>query len=116
MQLAVEEIAHVCHEANRAIQVLTGDPAPSPLWADAPAWQRDAAVAGVREAVAGADPELLHEAWCEAKRADGWVHGPVKNADAKTHPCLLPYAELPEAEQIKDRLFTAIVNTLRSQA
>jgi hypothetical protein len=114
MPFAVEEIARVCHEANRAVQTLLGDPAPSPAWDDAPDWQRESAVAGVREALVGADPAGLHEAWCAAKRANGWTYGPVKDPAARTHPCLVPYAELPEGERIKDRLFMAVVDALRS--
>jgi len=55
----------------------------------------------------------LHESWCDFKRADGWVFGEVKDAGAKTHPCLVPYAELPEEQKIKDHLFSAIVTALR---
>lgn len=114
MLLSSEDIARVCHEANRGIQAIAGDPAPSPEWDQAPTWQRESAIGGVRQALAGDDPQRLHESWCAAKRAEGWVYGPVKDAAAKTHPCLMPYAALPAAEQIKDRLFLAIVNALRS--
>jgi hypothetical protein len=102
------QIARVCHEANRALQVLQGDPAVSPAWDDAPDWQCASAADGVVQALAGATPEQLHESWCEFKRADGWTYGPVKDAGARTHPCLVPYAELPAAQ----RLFAAIVAAL----
>ncbi|MFG3710868.1 RyR domain-containing protein [Micromonospora sp. NPDC047730] len=115
MQLSAEDIARVCHEANRAIQALLQDPSPSPPWDDAPDWQRESAVAGVLEALNGAGPEELHEAWCEAKRAAGWSYGPVKDPEAMTHPCLVPYAELPEGERLKDRLFMAVVDALRGE-
>lgn len=116
MQLTVDDIARVCHEANRGVQLATADPAPSPPWDDAPEWQQQSAIDGVRQALAGDDPEQLHEAWCEAKRADGWTYGEVKDAAAKTHPCLVPYANLPAEQQVKDRLFLAVVHTLRSVA
>ncbi|MFD6638317.1 RyR domain-containing protein [Micromonospora chalcea] len=106
------EIARVCHEANRALQALALDPAPSPAWDEAPHWQRASAVDGVRQAQAGAVPEALHEAWCEFKRAEGWTYGPEKDADARTHPCLVPYADLPQAERRKDAVFAAIVAAL----
>jgi len=107
-----EQIARVCHEANRAVQIETGDPAVSPHWEDAPEWQRDSAIAGVAAARAGARPAALHESWMEQKRADGWVYGEVKDADAKTHPCMVPYPSLPEDQKAKDRLFSAIVQAL----
>jgi len=107
------DIAHVAHEANRAFQIELGDPAPSPHWEDAPDWQRESAVSGVQKALDGEGPEQLHQSWCDYKRADGWVYGPEKNADAKTHPCLVEYADLPEDQKIKDHLFAAIVRVLR---
>lgn len=107
-----DEIAQVCHEANRAMQAVQGDPAPSPPWAEAPAWQRESATAGVQTALTGARPAALHQAWCDQKSADGWRYGPVKDAIAKTHPCLVPYHELPPEQRAKDRLFAAIVKAL----
>jgi hypothetical protein len=108
----VEVIAHVCHEANRAWQLGTGDPVPSSAWEEAPLWQRESAVEGVRQAMAGAGPEALHEAWCQHKVAAGWRHGPVKDPVLKLHPCLVPYAELPQEQRAKDALFAAIVAAL----
>lgn len=107
-----ETIARVCHEANRAFQLETGDPQPSPSWDEAPGWQRLSALEGVEKALDGASPEELHEAWCEFKRAHGWQHGEVKDETAKTHPCLVPYEQLPEDQRIKDDLFEAIVTAL----
>lgn len=112
--MEIAAIARVCHEANRAIQLETGDPVISPPWDDAPQWQRDSAVNGVESALAGARPARLHELWCEEKYADGWVYGEVKDAEAKTHPCLVKYHELPASQKAKDRLFVSIVNALGS--
>lgn len=106
-------IARACHEANRALQIAFDDPAVSPSWEDAPEWQRDSAMHGVGAAINGATPEQLHDAWCEVKRRDGWIYGETKDADAKTHPCLVPYAELPAEQRLKDGLFHAIVNALK---
>ncbi|MEU3000187.1 RyR domain-containing protein [Streptomyces sp. NPDC006995] len=108
-----EEIAQVCHEANRAWQQITGDPVPSPAWDEAPAWQRDSAIDGVRHALNGATPAQLHQSWCDAKRADGWRHGAVKDEQARTHPCLVPYGDLPDEQLRKDSLFAAVVSALR---
>ena len=105
-------IARVCHEANRALQLLQADPAPSPAWDDAPEWQRESAAEGVEKAIDGATPEELHQSWVDFKVEDGWTFGATKDAGARTHPCLVPYAELPEEQRIKDRLFSAIVTAL----
>ncbi|MFD0468599.1 RyR domain-containing protein [Nonomuraea thailandensis] len=55
----------------------------------------------------------MHEAWCEHKRAEGWTYGPDKDPDAKTHPCLVPYDQLPVEQRVKDAVFHAIVGALR---
>lgn len=107
------DIAQVCHEANRAYQLAAGDPAPSPHWDAAPKRLRDSVVDGVNKALAGASPEQLHESWCDFKTADGWVYGPVKDELALTHPCLVPYDQLPHDQRTKDDLFQVIVTTLK---
>lgn len=110
--MALADIARVCHAANRALQQIDGDPSPSPPWEDAPDWQQLSTLDGVAQALAGATPEQLHERWCEVKRGAGWTYGPIKDADTRTHPCLLPYAELPADQRAKDTVFHAIVAAL----
>ncbi|WP_225623922.1 RyR domain-containing protein [Rhodococcus rhodochrous] len=112
MSLSVGEIAHVCHEANRALQKIVGDASPSPHWEYAPADQRRSSRHGVSTALSGATPEQLHAEWCRVKHEDGWTWGPEKNPLDKTHPCLVPYADLPPEQRLKDALFHAIVATL----
>lgn len=53
-----------------------------------------------------------HDAWMADKIADGWIHGPVKDAEAKTHPCLVPFDHLPVHQRKKDHLFRAGVRAL----
>lgn len=112
--LPVVSIAAACHEANRVHCELFGDTS-QPIWAEAPEWQRNSAIAGVELHLA--NPTLpdsaSHDAWSEHKYADGWVYGPIKDADAKTHPCLVPYADLPVQDKLKDALFKAIVHVYR---
>lgn len=106
-------IAKVCHEVNRAYCMVHGDVSQVP-WDLAPDWQRQSAVAGV-EAIK-ADPEMkaseLHQCWMEQKAADGWIFGETKNAQLKTHPCMVPYEDLPVEQRVKDHLFRAIVRNL----
>lgn len=108
----VTAIALVCHETNRALQSIHGDPAPSPPWEKAPRWQVEASIASVRDVLAGATPEQLHERWCDLKAMAGWVHGPVKDPEAKTHPALVPYAELPDDQLQRDAVFVAVVRAM----
>ncbi|MFI5842836.1 RyR domain-containing protein [Catenuloplanes sp. NPDC051500] len=109
-QAAVDQIGWVCHAANRAFQQAVGDARPSPEWPDD--WEREATEASVRRVLAGATPEELHTSWCDLKYKDGWRYGERKDPDAKTHPCLVPYEQLPERERRKDALFHAIVRAL----
>lgn len=51
----------------------------------------------------------MHDSWLAEKARDGWVYGKVKDADAKTHPCIVPFSQLPVEQQIKDALFRATV-------
>jgi hypothetical protein len=108
----VPGIAQVCHEANRALQLALGEVVISPHWEEAPNWQRTSSQDGVEKALNGATAEELHESWAESKLADGWVYGPVKDDQAKTHPDLVPYQELPPEQQKKDELFRSIVDVL----
>lgn len=106
-------IAEAAHEANRALQRLLGDPV-NPPWAEAGQHLRDSTLDGVREILRGnvAQPSHSHENWLAFKQADGWVYGLEKNTQAKTHPCMVPFEELPEHQQIKDHLFFNVVTTM----
>jgi hypothetical protein len=108
-----ETIARVCHEANRAWCEARGDRSQLP-WDEAASWQRESAVTGVQWALAHPDApaSAQHDAWATDKFRDGWTYGAVKDAAAKTHPCLLPFEDLPRDQQLKDTLFRAIVTAL----
>lgn len=47
--------------------------------------------------------ENAHDVWARQRLADGWTYGPSRNDSQKKHPCLVPYAELPDSEKIFDR-------------
>jgi hypothetical protein len=44
----------------------------------------------------------IHLAWMRAKLIQGWQPGPL-DRDARTHPDLVPYDQLPEPSKILDR-------------
>jgi hypothetical protein len=112
-QLTVEAIARVCHEANRAYCLALGD-ASQPPWAEAPEWAKSSAVQGVIAVKYGQvrKPEDSHENWRRVKEGEGWKYGPVKDAEKREHPCLVPFHELPWEQQVKDYLFVNIARTL----
>lgn len=111
-EVMVTEIARVAHEINRAYCESLGDDS-QPAWKDAPDWQKQSAVAGVLFHLGGEHgPEASHVNWMAQKEAEGWVYGEVKDPDAKTHPCMVPFNQLPKEQQTKDFLFRAVVHTL----
>jgi hypothetical protein len=107
-----EQIAEVCHEANRLYCESIGDDTQK-SWALAEDWQRESSIKGVEAALTGVStPESQHQSWLEQKAADGWTWGPVKDAEKKVHPCFVPYAQLPAEQQHKDKIFLGIVEAL----
>lgn len=104
-----DQIAEICHETNRAYCALLGDDSQL-AWADAPEWQRASALRGVESirngSISGA--RASHDSWMVEKLRAGWRWGPEKDAAAKMHPCLLPYASLPAEQRAKDHLFVAV--------
>lgn len=109
----IEEIAIVCHQANKAWCEQNGD-FTQENWNSAQDWQKESAIKGVQFAVENPDApaSAQHDAWSADKVSDGWVYGPVKDAGERQHPCLVPFEELPEFQQKKDKLFKAIVQAL----
>lgn len=105
--------AILAHEANRVYCTLLGDDSQVP-WGRAPQWQQDSAIAGVTAINHDPTitPEQSHEGWFAQKESDGWVYGEVKDAEAKTHPCMVAYGDLPEDQRLKDSLFGAVVRTV----
>jgi hypothetical protein len=116
MHFTIEQIARVCHEANRALCAAVGDMSQK-TWEEAPDWQKESALAGVKfhldAAASGIIPaaSMSHDAWLADKIKDGWKFGPVKDADKKEHPCIVPYDELPFEQKMKDYLFSDIVDS-----
>lgn len=104
-----EQIARIIHEANSVLQDIQGDEVPSQPWACESADIRENVIAGVRNARHGMTPEQHHEAWVADKRARGWRYGSEKDSEKKTHPCMVPFAQLPKYQQDKNNLFIAIV-------
>ena len=45
----------------------------------------------------------VHEVWAETRISQGWTYGKQRNDELRTHPCLIPYENLPESEKEFDR-------------
>ena len=108
-----EQIARALHEVLRAHNLAHGDDS-LPPWEEAHDWQHAASLEAVafHKANPNASPSETHEAWMAEKRAGGWRYGSVKDADARTHPMLVDYKDLPPHERAKDYIAAAIVRAL----
>jgi len=48
--------------------------------------------------------EVEHDGWADQRRLEGWTYAqPPRDNIKRTHPLLVPYAELPEKQKNKDR-------------
>lgn len=55
------------------------------------------------EAFIDAIAENAHEVWAKQRMDAGWTYGEVRDNDAKKHPMLIPYSEVPEKEKEKEK-------------
>ena len=109
------DIAEICHEANRVYCRSIGDNS-QPRWENAPEWQKESAINGVQSVIGSKikfSHRKNHDNWMTHKLKTGWKYGEDKDDDKKTHPCLLPYDELPQEQQEKDELFGSLITVLR---
>ncbi len=111
--MSVEQIAKICHEANRTYCQTIND-FTQRSFEEAAEWQRTSAIAGVHHHLDNPDSEDSdsHKAWMTDKLLAGWKYGENKDEEAKTHPCIVPFEKLPIEQQRKDALFRAIVHAL----
>src|ERR1700676_1801321 len=49
-------------------------------------------------------PAEAHESWNQSYYKMGWKYGKVRDVEAKTHPDLVPFDELPQPEKDKDAI------------
>ena len=111
---AYEDVAKICHEANKAYCATIGDDT-QPSWEDAPEWQKESAINGVRFHCLNENttPADSHNSWLKEKTEQGWSWGEIKDAEKKEHPCFTAYENLPKSQQIKDYIFKNIVEAYK---
>jgi len=104
-------VAKLAHEVNRAYREAIGEE-PGPKWEELDAETQRSTQNGVIYRIAHPEstPRAMHANWSQLRIDCGWKYGPEKNIEKKEHPCLVPYAELPEAQRVKDNLFMAVVD------
>ena len=107
-------IAIVCHQANKKWCEVNGDETQKD-WKNAEEWQKESAIKGVEFRLNNPDAkyDAQHNSWMKEKVDQEWVYGSVKDSEKKTHPCIVPFEQLPIFQQKKDALFCAIVDALK---
>jgi hypothetical protein len=105
----VRDLARLSHEVNRTYCSMLGDDS-QPRYEDLPREATKSLFSGVRNHATGVykTAKDSHEGWLALKRADGWTYGPVKDVEAKTHPCFREFHELPADQQSKSHLCGAV--------
>jgi hypothetical protein len=58
-------------------------------------------------------PEELHGSWMQAYFLNGWIYGEAYDREKRTHPDLVPYADLGTLERDKDAVFVALCEIAR---
>ena len=107
------DVAKACYEANKVLCEGLLDFSQK-HWHEAEEWQRESAVKGVEYFILHPDApdSAQHDAWVKDKLDTGWVFGETKDPEAKTHPCIISFDQLPFRQQSKDTLFKAVCKVL----
>ena len=113
MAYSVDTIAELVHETLSVWARMRGMP-DYPSWDEAPDWMRASTLESIQHTLENPDapPGAQHIQWMEQKQRDGWVWGKNKDSEAKTHPMLVPFEQLPDDERAKDALIIALVKAL----
>lgn len=106
--------AKTAHEINRQFQLYNKELNPSVPWSLASKAIQESAISGMRAIISEPDltSEELHNKWYEFKKAQGYTYGKIKDDELKTHPCMVPYWDLPADQRFKDKLFRTIAKNL----
>lgn len=108
-------IAQVIHAANRQYVEAIGGRAVNPTWEQLPEVQKQILIKAICETIINPKtPEASHDAWCEARKAQGYTKDVRIDHIRKTHTNLVPFRELPFEEQLKDALFLGITSIFAS--
>lgn len=108
----MEEIASYIYEATRIEAIWSKRPIVPEEWGkrdDAFKKQFINVVADYLNADKLPSPEEAHNSWMEAYFNMGWRYGEKRDAEKKTHPDLVPYEQLEQAEKDKDAIFLSFI-------
>lgn len=114
--MKTNDIARVVHEANRAYSQTIFDYSSRP-WADTAPEIMNSTITGVEFLLRNPDvsPSLIHEHWVSERKKNGWKWGPRENLETKEHPNMMDYDRLSPEEQVKDRIFIAVIKAIADE-
>ncbi len=106
----IEGAARLAHAANTAYCEALGDFSHK-AWSQLSEEEKQRIMDGVHYVIENpqAGPDSSHANWFNYMIAEGWKYGEHKDPAAKTHPCMMPFDELPQEQQAKDFIFRSIV-------
>lgn len=109
--LNATQIAHILHSVTKHIPRPDGS---MPCeWDELTEQQRESAAQAVKEIYfsPAKSVEELHHLWMRPLVNAGWTKGTYDH-DNKTHPCLVPFDELPRTEVAKDLIWKHLTDIL----
>ncbi len=112
MKFTALQIAEIIHSVSSLIPRPDGSEVGS--WQDLPDTFKKNAENAVIQIMNSSShsPEDLHNLWMKPLVNGGWSQGPY-DRENKTHPCLIPFEELPESEVLKDEIWFHMTECFR---
>lgn len=115
MAMTNEQIAQVCHEADRAYLKSTSPKGKDllPTWSKASAERKALILAYVEYLLANPDAtqSTIHDIWMQRKTDASWTYGTTLNKAEKKDPALVAYDQLPEKRRARYQL---MINVIKS--
>jgi len=115
--MKTSHIALVAHQVMAAYRASIGDNQQT-SWNEASEDKRTASIARAQAVIDNPNvpPEVAHADWIRARKAEGWKPGKKRDNDAKTHPMLIPFEDLPNEQKTEEYLYRAVVVSMRQIA
>lgn len=109
-----DKICELCHLANNELMIANNE-TPCGNWdtLDSHLKQMTRDSVSVIIDKPNITAEDIHNTWMTNKAKDGWVYGDIKDANKKTHPLMIPFADMNAIDKAKDQSFIDIVNANR---
>ena len=92
-----KQIARMVHAVVREYNVVNSIPGDNFVWDKVRPEYRASIEQAVKNQLEdpASNPKESHDRWLADREKEGWVYGKIKDQSKKTHPCMVPYSELP---------------------